>query len=69
MELVGEAGLSASLKSESKLKLRFSANWDVVKDWTPDSRYKNWNQKEAEDIVRAISEKTHGVLPWLKRHW
>lgn len=63
------AGLTASREAESKVNLRFSANWDVVKDWNEDSRYHNWSQKQAKDLIRAISERQYGVLTWLRRHW
>lgn len=67
--LLGAAELLTSLQAESKSKPRFSANWDVVKDWSETSRYKNWNQREAEELIRAVSESKHGVLTWLKHHW
>ena len=67
--LLGAAELQASLQAESKSKPRFSSNWDVVKDWSETSRYKNWNQREAEELIRAVSESKHGVLTWLKHHW
>jgi hypothetical protein len=67
--LVRAAGLQPSLDAESKADSRFRANRDVVKDWKANSRYFDWDQKEAEDMIRAVSENRHGVLPWLKRHW
>lgn len=67
--LLGAAELQASLQAESKSKPRFSSNWDVVKDWSEASRYKSWNQREAEELIRAVSESEHRVLPWLKHHW
>jgi HEPN domain-containing protein len=67
--LVGVAELQASLQAESKSNPKFSANWDVVKDWSETSRYKTWNQQDAQDLIQAISENKHGVLPWLKHHW
>ena len=68
-ELVGAAELSPSLQADSKSDARFRANWDVVKEWTAESRYSNWDQERAKELIRAISENRHGVLPWLKRHW
>lgn len=67
--LVGTAELTLLLQADSKSDPRFSANWDVVKEWRETSRYSNWNQEDAEELIRAISENKHGVLPWLKRHW
>lgn len=67
--LVRAAGLQPSLEAESKADPQFRANWDVVKDWKVNSRYVGWDKKEAQDMVRAVSESRHGVLRWLKRHW
>jgi HEPN domain-containing protein len=68
-KLLGATQMQALLEAESKSKPRLSDNWDVVKDWNEASRYKTWNQQDAEDLVRAVSENEYGVLPWLKHHW
>jgi len=44
-------------------------NWDVVKDWTETSRYLRATKTEAEELYRAITDKKHGVLTWLKLRW
>jgi len=67
--LVQIAGLQRSLTDESDSDGHFAAYWSVVKDWKPDARYISRGQSEAEEIVRAISDRNHGVLRWLRRHW
>jgi HEPN domain-containing protein len=58
----------------SRVELRdrdpaFSDNWDLVADWSEQSRYKLWERAEAEALVRAITQKQHGVMVWLIQHW
>jgi HEPN domain-containing protein len=68
-QLLRTAGLQALLEAETSGDSEFAANWNVVKDWSEQSRYSQTDQKEAEALIRAISDKGHGVLRWLKRHW
>lgn len=69
MGLVQTAGLQRSLTDESDADPQFGVYWGVVKDWKPDARYISRDQKEAEEIIRAISDRRHGVLRWLRIHW
>ena len=68
-KLVQAAGLQTVLQSENARDAKFAANWNVVKDWSEESRYRITDQKNAEEIIRAISDRRHGVLRWLRRHW
>jgi HEPN domain-containing protein len=68
-KLVQAAGLQTLLDTENSRDSKFAANWNVVKDWSEESRYRNSDQKNAEEIIRAISDRRHGVLRWLRRHW
>jgi HEPN domain-containing protein len=67
--LMKVARLQTALDQEMRRDAIFAVNWAIVKDWTVDSRYEMHSQKAAEDIYSAISNKRHGVLRWLKRHW
>lgn len=67
--LVDTAGLSASLDAESKTDSRFAWCWGVVKEWTEESRYGTIDEKQARDLLTAISDNRHGVLRWLRRYW
>jgi len=44
-------------------------NWGVVKDWTEESRYERKTQAQAQQLIAAITDAAHGVLPWIKQRW
>ena len=44
-------------------------NWNIVKNWSEVSRYVHKTRNEAEELYEAITNKKHGVLPWIKRRW
>ena len=66
--LVKVAGLDAALKSAEN-RPEFAANWQIVRNWKPDSRYERRTQAEAEELLNAIKDRKQGVLRWLKEHW
>ena len=44
-----------------------SLPWDIVKEWSEQSRYEiGKTEKETTDLYDAIEK---GVLPWIKAHW
>lgn len=47
----------------------FITNWTIVKDWNEHARYKTFNQKEAEELIEAITNETGGILPWVQQYW
>jgi antirestriction protein ArdC len=44
-------------------------NWDTVKEWTEASRYARKKKAAAQDLYDAITDRKHGVFPWLKPYW
>jgi HEPN domain-containing protein len=46
-----------------------SDNWATAKDWKEDKRYHRITEKEAKDLYDAVSDASHGVLPWIKSQW
>lgn len=68
-KLIKTADLQTERDDEARADKRFEANWNVVKDWRVDSRYDQTDQRKAEALIQAISDKRHGVLRWLKHHW
>ncbi len=68
-DLVGLAELTDSLKTEIQADAIFSRNWANVVRWKEDSRYALNGEPEAIDLVKAISDRRHGVLRWLRQHW
>ena len=48
----------------------FYRNWAIVKDWKVESRYDiSISEKNARDLYAAVTERTNGVLSWLKKRW
>ena len=49
--------------------LLFRMNWDIVGRWSAESRYNLHRRNEADLLIRAIGDRHHGVMTWLKRYW
>ena len=65
--LLDIAGLGTQLAREIKTNPGFAANWNTVKDWTADSRYKT-SGLDGKDLFDAVTG-PNGVLPWIKLRW
>ena len=68
-QLVILAGLKADREQVAAADPAFGRNWAVVKDWNEGSRYESWSEQDAADMIRAINQRTSGVLAWTKKHW
>jgi hypothetical protein len=68
-QLLDLAGLKADFDAASSADRDLSDKWDTVKAWTEESRYVRWTKADAENLYVAITDKKHGVLPWLKGRW
>jgi hypothetical protein len=60
--LVGIAGPKTNLEAEIKTNITFAANWSTVKDWDVRSRYEIKTRIQAQDLHRAITSRTNGIL-------
>jgi len=69
MRLVGMATPLLDLEQETKTDPKFGVNWNIVKDWKEDSRYKKVAEKDARDLYSAIADRQHGVLRCIKKYW
>ena len=67
--LVGVAGLEPDLGLEKKRDRAFELNWNLVEQWSEESRYEKRSEKEAHDLYSAITNRKHGVLRWIRQHW
>jgi HEPN domain-containing protein len=57
----------AELDDEMDNDVAVSPQWDIVKDWSEQTRYMvGKSEKEATDLYEAIEK---GVLPWIKARW
>ncbi len=68
-QLAELAGLIGALRQEAGTNPKFEVNWNIVRDWNEAALYTLWLRSDAEDLIRAIGTRGHGVLPWIKRHW
>ncbi len=68
-DLAGLADLEKHLYSELSTSSTFNVNWETAKKWTETSRYARSTEMQARAMYDAITDPTHGVLTWIKRHW
>jgi hypothetical protein len=68
--LLKTAGLAADFKTDAHANKDLETNWAVIKDWSEDVRYETTiAEADAKDLYSAITNKTNGVLPWLRKRW
>ena len=66
-KLVGAAKLQASLDTNGRANTSFQNNWDVVKDWSVNSRYAV-SGLNARELYAAVAGR-NGVMQWLRQRW
>ncbi|MBV8115763.1 MAG: DNA-binding protein [Silvibacterium sp.] len=47
----------------------FRKNWNLTITWSEESRYKVFDKQKCQDLMDAIMERSHGVMPWIKQYW
>jgi len=67
--LINLAGLRVHLDEESKSNNRFAAYWAITKNWTEQSRYTFKDKQSTEDLLKAITARSSGVLKWIRQYW
>jgi len=67
--LLSTAGLKGQFKDAQDRNPSLAANWAIVAEWSPDSRYQIKDPMSAQFLVSAITDHTNGVLPWIEIHW
>lgn len=68
-KLLKSAGLDSVLNNDFQNDKDLQANWALAKDWSEKSRYKTSTKQQASDLFDAVSDRKHGVLQWISRHW
>jgi HEPN domain-containing protein len=63
------ADLTPTLTLATRANPRLDASWNLVKNWTEQSRYSVLTKNEPEAIINAITRRNDGVLPWIKQRW
>jgi HEPN domain-containing protein len=67
--LVEVAGLDLPRRVDAAANPALGGNWLVVKDWDEKARYRRWTEPQARKMVSAVTDRTNGVLPWIRVHW
>jgi HEPN domain-containing protein len=67
--LLKTADLTAQRDADAAADPDLEANWGMVKDWSEESRYERKTQAQAQQLIAAITDAAHGVLPWIKQRW
>ena len=68
-ELLKVAGLFDETSTRANNDPDFDKNWETVKTWSEQSRYRRNRAESAREILNAVTDKHHGVIAWLKLHW
>jgi len=67
--LVKIAVLDASLRAEEAADAEFANHWLTTREWTEAARYVEHAEVRARSLYRAVSDRNHGVMRWIRRHW
>lgn len=68
--LMGVSGVKIKFEKEIKTNSQLLTNWEIVKDWSEDSRYiDSIDKKSARALMDAISKSSNGILTWIKKAW
>jgi len=67
--LLQTARLQDEFRTAAKADPLFREYWDVVDLWSPESRYGTNSEETARGLIKAIGDRNHGVMKWVKRYW
>jgi HEPN domain-containing protein len=67
--LVRIANLEPLRVEQAKADSAFRDYWDLVQQWSEQSRYRRHERTDANALVEAVGDARHGVLRWIKQHW
>ena len=65
-KLVRLSHLEDDLKARKDIDADFEGYWQIVLDWNEASRYGAQGLEKVNDLIEAIENPEHGVLPWLR---
>jgi hypothetical protein len=65
--LLDAANLKAQLENETTSNPGFAANWNIVRNWTSESRYET-SGLNGKELYNAVTG-SNGVLPWIRLRW
>jgi HEPN domain-containing protein len=61
----------AQLNDELQTDLKMKVNWDIVQNWSEESRYREGSAgQEVAELLSAIEDNAGGgLLPWVRKRW
>ena len=60
-----KAGLREAVNNDPLL-LR---HWYVVQSWSEQTRYVQHSATRAQELIKAVGNRNHGVIKWVKHYW
>jgi hypothetical protein len=63
------AGLETVYRERADKDRDFRTNWDLVQSWSEQSRYRRHQPESARTLLRAVGDRRHGVISWIKQQW
>ena len=63
------AELWDSGQDRSRADPEFARYWDIARLWSEQSRYRRHSPEEAQRLVEAVDNRSHGVIAWLTLYW
>jgi hypothetical protein len=63
------ADLKAQRDADAVANPAFFGHWQIVKDWTEQSRYLQKKQAEAKRLFDAVTHPADGVMQWIRPRW
>jgi hypothetical protein len=69
LQLIRVAGLEDEHHDRLRIDPEFETNWEIVKRWSEQSRYRRHRAESAHELLSAVNDKRHGVITWIKLRW
>jgi len=69
VELLRVADPKTLLRETMRSNRQLALNWAVVTEWSEQARYERRSEADAKEMLKAVQERRHGILPWLKKLW
>ena len=68
-DLITVAGLDRARIEQAEKDPSFRDNWDLVRSWSEESRYRRHRPESARALLGAVGDRRHGVISWIKQQW
>jgi|SRR3990170_5785094 len=63
--LLGTTGLKGEFDKDVKTNSTLQSNWGNLKDWSEESRYVIYKQREAKSLIKSVGI----ILKWIQTKW